>query len=154
EGMEYFTGSENETRETAKAVVGEIVSKHSFGPVFVGLVGDLGAGKTTFMKGVAEFFGISETISSPTFVIQKIYEILEENRETKNYSLKRLIHMDMYRLENEEDLKAIDWEFYKSSPDNILFVEWPNQIWENALEGMIEIKIEHLEDDKRRIIYG
>ncbi len=150
--MKYFTGSENETREAAKAVSGEIVSKHSSGPVFVGLVGDLGAGKTTFMKGVAEFFSVSDTVSSPTFVIQKIYEIPEENRETKNHSFKRLVHMDMYRLENEEDLKAIDWEFYKSSPENILFVEWPNQIWKAVPEGMIEIKIEHLEGDKRKII--
>ena len=61
--------------------------------------------------------------------------------------------MDLYRLEDEKSLEAIKWEEYKNAEDNILFVEWPNQIWENAPEGMIEIKIEHGEGDERKIIY-
>lgn len=151
--MEYFSDGESDTKNAAQDILKDVVFNNPKGPVFVGLVGDLGAGKTTFMKGVADFFDIKETISSPTFVIQKIYEIPEENRESKRHSFKKLIHMDMYRLENEEDLKSVDWEFYKNSEDNILFVEWPNQIWQNRPEKMIEIKIEHIEGDKRKITF-
>ncbi|MEZ4103043.1 MAG: tRNA (adenosine(37)-N6)-threonylcarbamoyltransferase complex ATPase subunit type 1 TsaE [Candidatus Paceibacterota bacterium] len=61
--------------------------------------------------------------------------------------------MDLYRLEDEKSLEAIKWEEYKNAENNILFVEWPNQIWENAPFGMIEIKIEHGEGDERKIIY-
>ena len=116
-------------------------------------MGDLGAGKTAFVKGVAEFFDVGEPVLSPTFVIQKIYEISEENRQKENHGFKRLVHMDLYRLEDEKSLKAIKWEEYKNDNSNILFVEWPNQIWENAPAGMIEIKIEHGEGDERKIIY-
>ena len=151
--MEYKTISEIETKEVAKIIIREIISKKGSGPVFVGLVGDLGAGKTAFVKGVAEFFDVGEPVLSPTFVIQKIYKISEESRQKENHGFKRLVHMDLYRLEDEKSLEAIKWEEYKNDNSNILFVEWPNQIWENAPAGMIEIKIEHGEGDERKIIY-
>ncbi len=151
--MEYITNSPNETKKVAEEIIKDIISRQKKGPIFVGLVGELGAGKTTFMKGVAEFFEVQETILSPTFVIQKIYEITEENRHKENHEFKRLVHMDLYRLEDEKSLEAIKWEDYKNDNSNILFVEWPNQIWENAPAGMIEIKIEHGEGDERKIIY-
>lgn len=152
--MEYITNSPNETKKVAEEIIKDIISGQKKGPIFVGLVGDLGAGKTTFMKGVAEFFEVQETILSPTFVIQKIYEITEENRQKENHEFKRLVHMDLYRLEDEKSLEAIKWEEYKSEEGNILFVEWPNQIWQNALTDMIEIKIEHAGEDRRKIIFN
>lgn len=151
--MEYITRSENETKSVAKDLIKQIISSNK-GSIFVGLIGDLGAGKTAFVKGVAEFFGVGDPVTSPTFVIQRIYEIGEENRRQENHGFKRLVHMDLYRLEDEKSLEAIKWEEYKNTKDNIIFVEWPNQIWKNAPEGMIEIRIEHGEGDERKIIYG
>lgn len=151
--MEYITNSPNETKKVAEEIIKDIISGQKKGPIFVGLVGGLGAGKTTFMKGVAEFFEVQETILSPTFVIQKIYEITEENRQKEYHEFKRLVHMDLYRLEDEKSLEAIKWEEYKSEKGNILFVEWPNQIWENAPADMVEIKIEHAGEDRRKIMY-
>jgi len=152
--MNHFSQDENSTKEIAKNITKSIILGHPNGPVFVGLVGELGAGKTTFMKGVAEFFGVEGAISSPTFVIQKIYEIPNENRQALNHSFKKLIHIDMYRLEDEKELAAIDWQNYKNDKDNIIFVEWPNQIWQEFPEDMIQIKIQHGEDENiRKIIY-
>jgi tRNA threonylcarbamoyladenosine biosynthesis protein TsaE len=151
--MEYLVSNETETRNVAQKILKNIISENSSGPVFVGLVGELGAGKTTFMKGVAEFFGVTQHVSSPTFVIQKIYEIGEDNRQKENHNFKKIIHMDLYRLEDEKSLPAIKWEEYKNDKSNILFVEWPNQIWKDFPEEMIEIKIEHEGGDKRKIIY-
>ncbi|MDQ5952926.1 MAG: tRNA threonylcarbamoyladenosine biosynthesis protein TsaE [Patescibacteria group bacterium] len=151
--MEYVSGSEVETRDIAKIIVQKIIDGQNKGPLFVGLVGDLGAGKTSFTKGVAEFFGIENTIVSPTFVIQKVYEIKEENRKEKNHSFKKLVHIDMYRLEDESELSTIDWNNYKNNSDNIIFVEWPNQIFKENPEEMITIKIEHLGLNERKIIY-
>lgn len=151
--MEYVSGSEIETRDIAKIIIQKIIDGQNKGPLFIGLVGDLGAGKTAFTKGVAEYFGIENNIVSPTFVIQKVYEIPEENRKAKNHNFKKMIHIDMYRLEDEEELSTIDWYNYKNNIDNIIFVEWPNQIFKETPEDMITIKIEHKGTDERKIIY-
>jgi len=154
--MEYKSTSEKETSEIAGKILEQIILKQNQGPVFVGLVGDLGAGKTAFVKGVAKFFAIEKTINSPTFVIQKNYEITEENRSEKKHNFKQLLHLDMYRLEDEKELANIKWEDYKKDPSNIIFVEWPNQIWSKFPEEMIEIKIENPaekgEENKRIIL--
>lgn len=152
--MEYITNSESQTRNVAHQIIKDIISHQKKGPLFIGLVGDLGAGKTTFMKGVADFFDVQETILSPTFVIQKIYPISKENQEKENHSFQKLVHMDLYRLPDEKSLEAIRWDDYKNEEGNVLFVEWPNQIWQSVPADMLEIKIEHLGNDERKIIYG
>lgn len=152
--MEYISGSEIETRDIAKIVMKDILKAQKTGPIFVGLVGDLGAGKTAFVKGVADFFGISERVVSPTFVIQKVYEIDDENRKNLGHELEKIIHIDMYRLEDERELSTISWDEYKSNTGNIIFVEWPNQVFSDYPKDMIEIKIEHADINTRKIIYG
>src|SRR5579863_8039915 len=69
----------------------------------VGLYGDLGAGKTTFVQAVAKELGISKAVSSPTFVIMKIYELSEKK-------WKYLIHIDAYRLEKSLELLHVGWQ--------------------------------------------
>ncbi len=151
--MIYKSVSEQETKEAAKAIIQKILEAKKTGPIFVGLIGDLGAGKTTFMKGVAEFFSVTEAIQSPTFVIQKIYPISEENRHEKHHTFTQLIHMDMYRLESEDALRALAWEDYKNNKEHILCVEWPNQLWETNPEEMIPVTIEHDDHETRIITY-
>jgi tRNA threonylcarbamoyladenosine biosynthesis protein TsaE len=148
--MEYESNSLKDTKILSGQIIKEIISKKN-PPVFIGLMGDLGAGKTSFVQGVSEFFCINDAVLSPTFVIQKIYEIKEENRISKGHSFKRLVHMDLYRLEDEKSLDAIKWEEYRNDKENILFVEWPNQIWKDFPEDMVLINIEHKGGDKRVI---
>jgi tRNA threonylcarbamoyladenosine biosynthesis protein TsaE len=105
--LSEFLASEDETKLkalefAAKLVPGDVVC----------LVGDLGAGKTTFTKGVVSFFGISEdVVSSPTFVYMNLYD--------------DLAHFDLYRLVSEEQFLSMGFEEYFEKP-YIALVEWPN----------------------------
>ncbi|MEK7514295.1 MAG: tRNA (adenosine(37)-N6)-threonylcarbamoyltransferase complex ATPase subunit type 1 TsaE, partial [Patescibacteria group bacterium] len=65
----------------------------------VGLIGELGAGKTAFVKEVAHLLGVKDTLTSPTFVIEKIYPL-------KGKQFKKLIHIDAYRLSEGKELTA------------------------------------------------
>ena len=83
------------------------------------LEGDLGAGKTTFTQAVAAELKVSGIVTSPTFCI------VGEHRSTTNDDI-FLVHMDLYRLESEDDVLAIGWEDYLAQ-GAILMVEWPER---------------------------
>lgn len=87
----------------------------------VGLYGDLGAGKTSFTQGVAEALGITISLVSPTFVIEKIYELT-------NRPFTHLIHIDAYRLEQPQELLHLGWEEICADPKNLIFIEWPERV--------------------------
>ncbi len=114
-------------------------------PRIVLLVGDLGAGKTTFMKGVGEYFGVKEDITSPTFVIERIYDIPDGK-------FKRLVHIDAYRIEKEEELRTIGWERYSSDSGNIIFIEWPANM-RTELSDAKKIEFFHQDETTRKIIF-
>lgn len=108
------------------------------------LVGDLGAGKTTFMQGIGEYFGIKAPLSSPTFVIGKHYDLPE------GFGWKRLIHIDAYRLEGAKELGTIGWDRYASDPGNIIFIEWPAKL-ETDLPNAKRIIFTHINENQRDI---
>ena len=87
----------------------------------VGLSGDLGAGKTAFTKAVAKHMGIKNKITSPTFVIIKNYKL-----KITNY--KKFFHIDAYRLKNEKELLYLGWEKIIGDKENLIFVEWPENV--------------------------
>ncbi|MDE2041211.1 MAG: tRNA (adenosine(37)-N6)-threonylcarbamoyltransferase complex ATPase subunit type 1 TsaE [Patescibacteria group bacterium] len=87
----------------------------------VGLSGHLGAGKTAFVKCLAKSLGVSEEITSPTFVLMKIYE-------TADKIFPRLVHIDAYRLERPEELEALKFENLMADPNNLIMVEWPENV--------------------------
>ncbi len=106
------TSSEAETRAFAKKLVGV------FGPkAFYALRGDLGAGKTCFVQGLAAALGIKDAVCSPTFTIVNEYT---------NAKGVRLIHVDLYRISGPEDLDSIGWDDYLDSGD-AMAVEWPGR---------------------------
>jgi tRNA threonylcarbamoyl adenosine modification protein YjeE len=86
------------------------------------LYGDLGAGKTALVKGFARELGLTEEITSPTFVIQKEYPL------DKHLFFKKLIHIDAYRLEDARELEYLGWNELIQNPENIIFLEWPSQV--------------------------
>jgi tRNA threonylcarbamoyl adenosine modification protein YjeE len=91
------------------------------GATLVGLSGHLGAGKTAFVKAVAKELGVKEEVTSPTFVLMKLYD-------TKSKEFPRLVHIDAYRLERAEELGALNWEELMADKNNLILVEWPENV--------------------------
>lgn len=83
------------------------------------LFGSLGAGKTTFVKGIAEGLGVIEEITSPTFTLLQVYPVLNNP-----HGIHSLVHIDTYRLSNEEELRAIGVEDYLGKEGYLTVVEW------------------------------
>lgn len=110
----------------------------------VGLYGNLGAGKTTFTQAVAKGLGIDETVVSPTFVIEKIYELTSQK-------FSHLIHIDAYRLESSSELLSIGWNEIVSKPENLILIEWPERVSDIMPEHM-KIQINHLDNENSREI--
>ena len=133
-----------ETQKLAKEIVGNIKASDKGLAFVVAMHGDLGSGKTTFVKAVAKAFGIENTVTSPTFVIEKIYKL--ENQEFDN-----LIHIDAYRLKSGEELKTIGWEEVSKNPKNIIFIEWPNNVEDILPESKQEIIFKFVDENTREI---
>ncbi len=137
--MKNIIKNELETKELGKKYARDLK-----GGDIVCLSGELGAGKTTFVKGIAEALGISETIKSPTFTLMNIYHLSTPGA--------RLMHIDTYRLKDESELVAIGIEDYLGLPEVITLIEWPEKI--SGLLTNLKIKqvnFNHLPDGTREI---
>lgn len=124
----------------------EEIARNLKGGEIICLKGDLGAGKTSFTKGIARALQIKKNISSPTFVIMKVYPV------TKHKKIKQLCHIDAYRV-GGDDLEAIGVKEYFNNPDVVSVVEWPENV-EGFLENflnVLEIEIKYFDFDKREI---
>lgn len=106
------------------------------------LNGDLGAGKTTFTRFVLRYLGVKDDITSPTFTIMKEYSSKKFN----------IYHFDMYRLSSGSD--AIDYGLeeyiFSNSKNNIVFIEWSENIKDILNGKYIEINIKLIDENKRR----
>lgn len=133
--MEKEVLSENETMAFAQQLAGEIKSGN-----VLGLVGDLGAGKTHFVKGLARGLGSDSPVSSPTFTL--VHEYGDGHCP--------LYHFDFYRVDQLEEIIAIGWEEFLDE-DGIVVVEWADRYPELMPENTQWWQIEILAEDKRRI---
>ncbi|HVT01321.1 MAG TPA: tRNA (adenosine(37)-N6)-threonylcarbamoyltransferase complex ATPase subunit type 1 TsaE [Patescibacteria group bacterium] len=113
----------------------------------ISLTGNLGAGKTTFVQGLAKGLGIEERIISPTFVLVRQHNIHPKTQDLGS-NIKTLYHIDLYRLEGEESIKNIGLEEFLNDPNAVSVIEWAKK--HPGLRPNIEIEIEN-EDDKRVI---
>ncbi len=111
-------------------------------PFVVELLGDVGAGKTTFTRGLAEGLGIKENITSPSFTISKSYAIPGG---------KALVHYDFYRLP-DPGLMAEDLEESIANPNNIVIVEWADSVSDLLPKDHQKIEIKLSEDGTREVI--
>jgi tRNA threonylcarbamoyladenosine biosynthesis protein TsaE len=135
-----------DTGDIAKAVAKKILSGFSKKKArVIGLYGDLGAGKTAFTKALGRELGIREKIISPTFIIMKKFKL--KTKEAKSYKL--LIHIDAYRLKKGEELKKLGWAEIISDPQNLVLIEWPEQVKDVMPKGHDKIKIRHLSEKSR-----
>lgn len=112
--------------------------------IVIGLEGELGAGKTTFVKGFAKTLGIKEKITSPTFVIMKRYEL-------RDMSYKFLYHIDVYRLKDEKELIKLGIEEIFSDPQGIVLIEWADRVKKILPKNYISIHMDHISEKERKI---
>ena len=105
------------------------------------LRGEMGAGKTTFVRGAARALGVSGPITSPTFTIGRRYE--------SERSPVALAHLDLHRLTSLDDEDPALLADYVN-PDHVAFVEWP-EIAEGELDPRLRVLLEHAGGDRRRI---
>ncbi len=146
--MEIISKNTEETKQAAFDFAANLKPRGT-GATIVGLYGELGAGKTTFMKYLAEHFGVKETVQSPTFVIMKSF-----NLSTPPF-FNKLIHIDAYRLEDPSEMLKLGWQEMIGYPKNLICIEWPEKI-ENILPPHIVVRFEHVKDgeSQRKISFA
>lgn len=159
--MIYQSKSEKETAEIARNLTKQIVSSKIVAPrntsdktvalrqaqgkaMVIALEGELGAGKTTFVKTFAKALGVKEKITSPTFVIMRRFMIYD-------LRFKDLYHIDAYRLNNGNELRTLGIEEIISNPENIVLIEWAERVAEILPEKYIKIHIDHISENERKI---
>lgn len=135
----FVSTSYEETREIAK----KFAEKLEKGTTIC-LYGELAAGKTTFTQGIGEALGISRLVS-PTFLIMRQYPI------SSHPIIKTLFHLDLYRLDSIEDIKAFDVEEIWSSPENLLVIEWPEKFRDNLPSKRFDIFFKANGENEREI---
>lgn len=109
----YSTHSDSQTY----ALAAEFARKLRGGEV-VFLHGDLGSGKTTFVRGVAQALGFNEPVRSPSFTLVNRYPIDHGN-------IKQILHVDLYRIDDPAQLAPLALEEELGRPDTVAFIEWP-----------------------------
>ncbi len=160
--MEEVSKSLAETEQIAIECLGRLakVKRQDGGATVVGLVGDLGAGKTTFTQAAALALGIQARVTSPTFVIMKSYQIscqgspLTQGQGDPFYPWKRLIHIDCYRLDGPKDLLRLGWKEIMADPKNLILIEWPERVGDLIFSPTLKISFEVAAEDSRRVIYS
>lgn len=132
--MEYITNSVHET-EALGARLGKAVENGAV----IAMYGDLGAGKTAFVRGLASGMGIDARVSSPTFTIVNEYAGERE-----------LFHFDMYRLGSSDELFDIGWDDYLKR-NGVCVVEWSENVEDAFDGGEIKVTINRISDESRKI---
>lgn len=130
----FFTNSQQETEK-----LGEALARKLPDGAVVAMYGDLGAGKTAFVRGMAKGLGLDCRVSSPTFTIVNEY-----------IGARSLFHFDMYRLGSADELFDIGWEDYLSR-GAICAVEWSENVREAFNGDEVTVSIEKLDEQRRKI---
>ncbi|MDP2910450.1 MAG: tRNA (adenosine(37)-N6)-threonylcarbamoyltransferase complex ATPase subunit type 1 TsaE [bacterium] len=147
---ENITSSANQTKKLAEKIARKIIKKEPETNAFViGLKGDLGGGKTTFVQGFARGLGIKEKILSPTFVIYKKFKILNYKLPTINYKL--FYHFDCYRIKNSKEILGLGFKEIISNPQNIVVIEWADKIKKIMPKNTFWISFDFINESTRKI---
>ena len=131
----YTSRCEEDTLELA-----ENIESEKFAGMVICLNGELGSGKTVFVKGFAKALGIKETVTSPTFSLVKEYHDGEMP----------LFHMDVYRMEDSKENFGLDDYL---NQDGVCIIEWPEMIEEQLPEERLDVRIKVIDDDVRVFVF-
>jgi len=145
--MKYITNSPTQAKKIGEKLAKEILKKKPGNKGFIiGLVGELGSGKTTFLQGFAKGLGIKEKILSPTFVIMKRFKI-------KDSRFKNFYHIDCYRIKEPKELLGLGFKEIISNPQNIVAIEWAGRIKKILPRNILVIKFKFANKTTRKISF-
>jgi tRNA threonylcarbamoyladenosine biosynthesis protein TsaE len=144
--MEKLLRSAKELQAEAGTFVRGL-SPQAEGATLVTLSGELGAGKTTFTQGLAKALGVEDVVTSPTFVLENIYDLPEDA------AFKRLAHIDAYRLERGSDLAPLGFYELMEDRDTLVVLEWPEKV-EGGITKPAHALTFEVVSEGRKLIYG
>jgi tRNA threonylcarbamoyladenosine biosynthesis protein TsaE len=133
--MDFFSRSPEQTRRLGVRLGGALQA----GDVIC-LQGDLGAGKTTFVQGIAQGWGSRDSVSSPTFIIVNVYRRGDEAQ---------LFHMDAYRLDSAPEAEELDLDSMLTQGP--LLIEWPDRMNGLVPGERLWVQFEHLDEEERQM---
>jgi tRNA threonylcarbamoyladenosine biosynthesis protein TsaE len=138
--MTFLSISEKQSFNFAKKF-----SKKLNGGEILGLIGNLGAGKTVFTKGLAKGLGVKKNITSPTFILMKLYPV------SGHKQIKFLVHLDAYRIKSAKNLVDIGLGELLGRSDTVTVIEWADKIKKILPKKTRFISITHKKDNNRLI---
>lgn len=144
----YQSSSSEETQKIAKEIALNTIknqNKNAKSALIFELIGDLGSGKTTFVKGFLKGIGFGGNVKSPTFIIMRRTKI-------KNDFFENVFHIDAYRLKKIDDFLALNFKEIISNPKNIVLIEWPQNIKNIIKEKTIKVRFIYGKKENERII--
>lgn len=141
---QYTTNNPEQTQRTACEIIEMLIEQNVR---VVGLYGDLGAGKTQFVKGVARCLGVEQVVNSPTFLIMKKYP-------TNRPNIPFLYHFDCYRIESTHEMSLFNFNDIIQKNNSLVLVEWADKI-ENLLpQSTAKIQFEVTGEKERKLRVG
>ena len=143
--VKYLTTTPFQTKKLGEILAKEVLKTNpKKRALVIGLEGDLGGGKTTFLQGFAKGLGIKEKITSPTFIIFRKFII-------HNSKFTILYHIDCYRISNPKEILDLGFKEIISNPKNIVTIEWADRIRKILLKDTLRLKFGFISQKTRKI---
>jgi tRNA threonylcarbamoyladenosine biosynthesis protein TsaE len=152
--MELISNSVEKTQDIAGQLVREIIAKKpakKCGACTIALTGDLGAGKTAFIQGLAQALGVKEKVLSPTFLIMRCFGLSNGNGEAQKSPFSALYHFDFYRLSHPKEVLDLGYEEIMGNKEHLVVMEWADRFKNIVPKDAIWVKLEWLAPQKRKI---
>ena len=135
--MKHLSKSSKETSNLAKLFAQEVLkTKPGTRALAIGFTGELGAGKTTFIKSFLRALGVTSRIVSPTFIFSRRYKTIHK-------TMPAVWHFDVYRLSRAKEVSGIGLKESLKNPGNLVLIEWADKIKSILPEGIIWVELKH-----------
>jgi len=145
--MEWTIEQEEDLEKVVDFVCQNIFTKQIPGARVIGLYGNLGAGKTTFTKKLALALGGTDSVVSPTFILERDYNL------SNKLSIETLAHIDAYRFDDEKEGEVLKIASRLKDPKLLYVIEWQENLGE-LMPTHIKIFFEHTGSDKKKVKKG
>jgi len=138
-----ITHSLKQTHDFARRVLSQME-----GANILALYGNLGTGKTAFSQGIGKALGISGRMVSPTFVVVRKYALATISSK---FSFENLYHIDLYRIEKQEEVNDLGIIDFINNPKNLVVIEWAEKMGNYLPEKRIDLQFEYVNERERKI---